>query len=276
MAKKKTPADGDLQAQSEKELNCQGHNNTETEKQQEIKEIKAWEMPDLDDPKYAEALEGKARNFIFIVYPESAPSDWIERITALHLPWAMSPLHDKDTNPDDTPKKPHYHCILQYPNTTPIKAFAKLILPITHGAMPQNCRHVGGAYRYFTHRDNPEKYQYETTEIKEYNGFETRLDEDEIDEIIDAIELFCIEKHLTDYAKAKGVIKKLDRRMSKVFRRNTIHFRAWFASYRNNPFETEIAYMTETMEDYDAVMESIRDKNRQQADDERYDKTEDE
>ena len=259
MAKKKASANGDLQAQSEKELNCQGHNNTETTKQQESKETKkAWEMPDLDD------LDGKARNFVFIVYPESAPDDWIERITALHLPWAMSPLHDKDVNPDDTPKKAHYHCILQYPNTTPIRAFAKLILPITHGAIPQNCRHVGGAYRYFTHRDNPEKYQYEASEIREYNGFEVRLDEDEIDEIIDAIEMFCIERHLTDYAKAKGVIKKIDKRMLKVFRTNTIHFRAWFASYRHNPLETEIAYMTETMEDYDAVMERIQDSRRQQ------------
>lgn len=260
MAKKKTPADGDLQAQSEELKSCQGHNSTDEEKQQETEETKkVWEMPDLDD------LDGKARNFVFIVYPESAPDDWIERITALHLPWAMSPLHDKDVNPDDTPKKPHYHCILQYPNTTPIKAFAKLILPITHGAIPQNCRHVGGAYRYFTHRDNPEKYQYEATEIREFNGFEVKLDEDEIDEIIDAIELFCIEKRLTDYAKAKGVIKKLDARMAKVFRRNTIHFRAWFASYRYNPLETEIAYMTETMDEYDAVMDSLR---RKRADDE--------
>ena len=37
MAKKKTPADGDLQAQSEELKSCQGHNSTEEEKQQEIK-----------------------------------------------------------------------------------------------------------------------------------------------------------------------------------------------------------------------------------------------
>ena len=34
------------------------------------------------------------------------------------LQCAISPLHDKDMNPDNTPKKPHYHVILTYSGPT--------------------------------------------------------------------------------------------------------------------------------------------------------------
>ena len=34
-----------------------------------------WEMPDLSNLKST-----KARNFVFIVYPESAPADWLEKL----------------------------------------------------------------------------------------------------------------------------------------------------------------------------------------------------
>lgn len=46
----------------------------------------------------------KKRNWAFIVYPESAPADWKERLQAKGLQCAISPLHDKDLNPDNTLK----------------------------------------------------------------------------------------------------------------------------------------------------------------------------
>ena len=262
MVKKKTPADGDLQAQSEELLkSCQGHNSTEEEKQQEIKEIKAWEMPDLDDPKYVRQMTGKMRNFTFIVYPESAPIDWIEQITALGLPWAMSPLHDKDLNPDDTPKKPHYHCIIQYPNTTPIKAFAKIIMPLSHCAIPQKCMSVVGAYRYFIHLDNPEKYQYERDEIKVYNGFEVSLTNKEIRVAITEIEQICIEEGIDDMATCEQyLLHYADGTMLDVLRNHTVYFRAWFASFRHNPLAVYVIQSSPTKEDYRRNMKAIQMK----------------
>lgn len=38
----------------------------------------------------------KARNFTFLIYPESAPEDWKEKLTDLGRPVAISPLHDQD------------------------------------------------------------------------------------------------------------------------------------------------------------------------------------
>ena len=41
----------------------------------------------------------RTRHFATVVYPESAPMDWIERLDAYHVATLISPLHDKDVNP---------------------------------------------------------------------------------------------------------------------------------------------------------------------------------
>ena len=42
----------------------------------------------------------KSRYWTFLIYPESAPKDWYSKLEELHIPICVSPLHDKDTNPD--------------------------------------------------------------------------------------------------------------------------------------------------------------------------------
>ena len=46
----------------------------------------------------------KKRNWAFVLYPESAPADWLERLQATGLPGAISPLHDKTLTPQAFPK----------------------------------------------------------------------------------------------------------------------------------------------------------------------------
>lgn len=68
----------------------------------------------------------KGRHFWYVVYPDSAPKDWIERLKSTGLAFCISPLHDKDTNPDGTKKKAHWHVIVSWPNTTTYSAALKL------------------------------------------------------------------------------------------------------------------------------------------------------
>ena len=56
----------------------------------------------------------KKRNWAFVVYPESAPSDWIEQLQLSGAQFAISPLHDKDLNATGEPKKAHWHVIVVY------------------------------------------------------------------------------------------------------------------------------------------------------------------
>ncbi|HFJ7291488.1 TPA: replication protein [Enterococcus faecium] len=55
----------------------------------------------------------KARYFTFLLYPESIPDDWVERLELLGVPIAISPIHDRDLSKVEGQKykKAHYHII---------------------------------------------------------------------------------------------------------------------------------------------------------------------
>lgn len=111
----------------------------------------------------------RTRNYVSILYPESAVKDW-EHVLAAHcIKSFISPLHDKDINPDGTPKKPHYHIVLAF-NGVKTKEQAQAIFN-TIGAI--NCQPVNdlvGYCRYLIHMDNPEKYQYSANDVKSLCG----------------------------------------------------------------------------------------------------------
>lgn len=113
----------------------------------------------------------KKRNWTFILYPESAPENWEEELKLLGVMTAVSPLHNQDINPTGEKKKDHYHIILSFNNPTTYNN----VLTITerfNAPIPKPIESVVGMYRYLTHRDNPEKAQYDESEIKLFNGFD--------------------------------------------------------------------------------------------------------
>lgn len=112
----------------------------------------------------------KSRNWSMILYPESLPENWQDIIADWGFPMAISPLHDADKNDDGTLKKPHYHAILIYSNTTTEKSI-KTLTDALNQPKPQACMTVLGAYEYFTHKNSPTKHQYCEEDIKVINGF---------------------------------------------------------------------------------------------------------
>lgn len=116
----------------------------------------------------------KGRNWVCVIYPESLPKDFEKIIQLSGLKCALSPLHDKDLNADDEEKKAHYHLIFCWDNGSTTFNNAKLFTESLNGTIPQLLHNVRGYYRYFTHKDNPEKYQYDEKDIKVFNGFDIR------------------------------------------------------------------------------------------------------
>ena len=112
----------------------------------------------------------KKRNWGMIIYPESAPADWVEQLQKTGLQCAISPLHDSDLDPTGEPKKPHYHVIACYSGPTSYNV-VKGLTDSLNSPIPQPLEQVKGYYRYFTHKDNPEKYQYDDSGIQTVNGF---------------------------------------------------------------------------------------------------------
>jgi hypothetical protein len=110
----------------------------------------------------------RTRNWIAIIYPESAPENWRDVINETRIEWVESPLHDKDINPEaeeDENKKAHYHIILLYPSQKSYEQ-VKSLTDSLNAPIPKPCVSVKGSIRYMVHKDNPEKYQYDWNEIK--------------------------------------------------------------------------------------------------------------
>ena len=125
----------------------------------------------------------KKRNWAFVVYPTkeqlaklnskydgsdgygSVPDDWKQKLNLSGLQYAISPLHDKDELEDKSgkTKKPHYHVIICYGSPTTYNN-VKNLTDSLNSPIPQALEQVRGYYRYFTHKDNADKYQYDEKE----------------------------------------------------------------------------------------------------------------
>ena len=112
---------------------------------------------------------GRTRNYSTIVYPDSAPENWVELLNECLVPAFISPLHDKDVNPTGEAKKPHWHVMIMFegPKT---KAQAEDLISCINGVGCEVINSVRGMARYLCHLDNPEKYQYSKEEVKSLCG----------------------------------------------------------------------------------------------------------
>ena len=117
----------------------------------------------------------KHKYWRFIAYPESCIPDWREEIKLRGLQFAVSPLHEYDLDLHTETgelKKPHYHVILAYPASTTYQNLKSLTVDTIHATIPLVCDNPKGAYDYFTHKYDPDKFQYNPDYIEHYNGFD--------------------------------------------------------------------------------------------------------
>lgn len=139
------------------------------------------------------------------MYPESVPENYISILDDTNVKYAISPLHDRDINESTKePKKPHWHCVLVFDS---VKTFeqVKEITDKLNAPIPQKLNSLVGAVRYFTHKDNPEKAQYQESDIRAGNGFE-------LSEVLakTTTEKKAIVKEITQYIIDKDVIEFID------------------------------------------------------------------
>lgn len=179
----------------------------------------------------------KKRYWAFVLYPESAPENWREILQQTGLSICVSPLHDKDINPTGEKKKAHYHIILCYSGPTTFKC-VKSITDSLNQPIPIALEQVRGYFRYLTHKDNPEKYQYDEKEITTINDFDIDNYNDLSVSQINAIKIelqriirdndiyeYC---DLLDYLLDNDLLSYLD-----VAQNHTILFNTYITSLRN-------------------------------------------
>lgn len=180
----------------------------------------------------------KKRNWAFVAYPESLPTNWKEQLQLTGLQVAISPLHDRDKDPTGEPKKPHYHVILCYAGPTSYNV-VKALTDSLNCPIPQPLEQVRGYYRYFTHMDNPEKYQYSPDTIETINGFSimdfVELTKSEVLTAKRKLQSLIREKNILEYSDFMDYLQDSENMEQEydVASNNTYFFEKYISSRRN-------------------------------------------
>ena len=153
-----------------------------------------------DKPK---TKDSRVRNFATVVYPESAPENWQDILAEQFVPSFISPLHDKDVNPSGEVKKSHYHVVVMFEGKKSIEQ-AKALFDLINGVGCEVVQSIRGYARYLCHMDNPEKAQYDSSEVRSLCGADyvgtIGLVTDKYKAIGEMID-FCVDKHIYSYAQ---------------------------------------------------------------------------
>ncbi|MBQ8029548.1 MAG: replication protein [Clostridia bacterium] len=166
----------------------------------------------------------RTRNFATIVYPESAPVDWIDILSAQFVPSLISPLHDRDINQksEHELKKAHYHVILMF-DSVKTREQAEALIKTFGGVGCEVVNSIRGYARYLCHKDNPDKAQYDEDLVTALCGADYHnivgLPTDKY-EIIDEMVEWCVDNGVVSY--------------SELFNYARIHKRHWFRSLCDN------------------------------------------
>ena len=197
----------------------------------------------------------------------TAPDDWREQLRQTGLTFCVSPLHDRDVTSKEVdgvmktvPKKPHYHVIVTWGNSTTYRA-ARQLCDILKSPKPQLLKNVKGAFRYHQHKDDPDKYQYEETS-QAFNGWVQPLDSDDVARIKAEIADIIYLEDVQEYGELITVCKGYGPEYVDVASSHTIYCGKLCDSYRNNPMRCLFRYRTLIKDDAQKLAiidERIRD-----------------
>ena len=110
----------------------------------------------------------------------------------------ISPLHDKDVNPDGSPKKAHWHVMVMF-SSVKTKKQAAVIRDAVGGVGWENVASARGYARYLCHLDNPEKHRYDENDVVEMGGADYQ---ETIRRVADGVRLL---REMMDYIRENNV-----------------------------------------------------------------------
>lgn len=170
----------------------------------------------------------RSTTWTFVVYPESAPGNWIDILKGLHVPFVISPFHNRDIKDPETGelKKPHYHCIIRYRSKKSFRQVKSEVCDKINGPIPQPVVDFPMMVRYLAHLDDPNKYQYNVEDIQIYGNIDIKeyiYDKREyqyevLKEILDFCEKYDIQEYSTIVNYCKDERPKWFPFVTKTFR----------------------------------------------------------
>lgn len=169
----------------------------------------------------------RARGWACIVYPESAPEDWVEKLNEAHIQTLISPLHDKDKRGNGEEKKPHYHVLAMFDGPVGESSAKAYFGRIGVTAPPEKIDTIKGYARYLVHMDDHDKHRYSESDVIALAGASwtaCALDEaEEVNCLLDEIEAYIDESGCISYAALCRYARAERSDWTRVIRKNTIH-----------------------------------------------------
>ena len=189
------------------------------------------------------AKEQRSNKWAFLFYKESAPDNYFEVLEDIHVPFILSPWHDKDVNKKTGEfKKAHKHGALYFDSLKSYYQVSELIKDRLNGpAHVEPVMSPKGMYDYFTHAENPEKTLYKVEDIESGCGFELdkflvqQNSDDFTTEVIDTIE----ENDFTEFEELVWCARDNNTALLGLIIERTYFFARYLDSRRHNPKRLE-------------------------------------
>lgn len=116
----------------------------------------------------------RSNKWAFLLYQESVPDNYLEILEKMHIPFVLSPWHDKDINKETGEfKKAHKHGALYFDSLKSYSQVSELLSEnLNTPSHVEIIMSPKGMYDYFTHAENSEKTLYDINDIESGCGFE--------------------------------------------------------------------------------------------------------
>ncbi|MFS1663232.1 replication protein [Streptococcus danieliae] len=185
------------------------------------------------------AKEQRSNKWSFLIYEESKPEDYLNILEELHIPFILSPWHDKDIDKQTGEfKKSHKHGAFFFDSLKSYSQVSNIVNDKLNG--PERVEVVmspTGLFDYFTHAENPDKTPYNIEDIEVGCGFNLEkflMDmnpSDFIHEVVDIIE----EKDFTEFEELVWYARANNTNLLELIIKRTYFFAKYLDSRRFNP-----------------------------------------
>lgn len=185
------------------------------------------------------AKDKRSNKWAFLIYKESAPEDYLDVLEEMHVPFIVSPWHDKDINRSTGEfKKAHKHGALFFETLKSYTQVSELLQKkLNTPAHIEVVMSPKGMYDYFTHAENPEKTLYNIDDIESGAGFELDkfLAEQSSDEFLNKVIDLIEDNDITEFEVLVYFARANDYMLLNLVIDKTYFFAKFLDSRRHNP-----------------------------------------
>lgn len=187
--------------------------------------------------------EQRSNKWTFLIYEESASENYLDVLEDIHVPFVLSPWHNKDVNKETGEvKKSHKHGAFYFSSLKSYSQVSELIKDKLNGpAHVEPVMSPKGMYDYFVHADNPDKTPYDINDIESGCGFELdkflvqQNSDDFTTKVIDTIE----ENDITEFGELVWYARDNNSALLGLIIERTYFFARYLDSRRHNPKRLE-------------------------------------